>query len=68
LVNFGAISDKMERELHEYQQQAEEEMENTEQIPTLVKKPKAETMKKLYYLKYMKSVAQPGENVGTIAG
>jgi DNA-directed RNA polymerase I subunit RPA1 len=29
---------------------------------------KGETFKKMYYLKYMKSVAHPGENVGTIAG
>lgn len=29
---------------------------------------KGETFQKMYYLKYMKSVAHPGENVGTIAG
>lgn len=29
---------------------------------------KPETFKKMYFLKYMKSVADPGENVGTVAG
>lgn len=28
---------------------------------------KGDTFKKMYFLKYMKSVADPGENVGTIA-
>jgi len=28
---------------------------------------KGDTFKKMYYLKYMKSVVHPGENVGTIA-
>jgi len=27
-----------------------------------------ETFRKTYYLKYMKSIVHPGENVGTIAG
>lgn len=67
LVNFGAISDKMEQELASYIEKSEETREKRKNIPTLNQPPQSDTLKKLYYLKYMKAVANPGENVGTIA-
>ena len=37
-------------------------------MKTKFKPIKGETFKKMYFLKYMKSVVNPGENVGTLAG
>lgn len=31
------------------------------------KAPPSDSLKKMYYLKYLKSIAHPGENVGTVA-
>lgn len=56
----------MEKELDDYVKKTEKEKEEIP-LKLLNQPPKSETFKKLYYMKYMKSVAHPGENVGTVA-
>lgn len=69
---FGAISEKIEDQLKSYIDKDSfrtKHEELGELAPKLKYKPvKSEAFEKSYYLKYMKSVAHPGENVGTIVG
>lgn len=69
LVNFGAISNKMEHELKAFLDKRKAKLAENEQIgvKSVTKPVEAETIKNLYYYKYMKSIAHPGENVGTVA-
>jgi DNA-directed RNA polymerase I subunit RPA1 len=69
---FGSISEKIDDSLKQYVENDSQIMKRekeAERAPKTRYQPiKGETFKKMYYLKYMKSVAHPGENVGTIAG
>ncbi len=72
LKYFGSISEKMETKLKHYIEneslaKLREDLGN-KALKTRFKPIKGETLKKMYYLKYMRSVVHPGENVGTIAG
>ena len=69
---FGAISEKIDDQLKTYIENEsgfqKRENEGASAPKAKYLPVKGETFKKMYYLKYMKSVAHPGENVGTIAG
>lgn len=69
---FGSISEKIDDQLKQYvendSQFIKREREGDRAPKTRYQAIKGETFKKMYYLKYMKSVAHPGENIGTIAG
>jgi DNA-directed RNA polymerase I subunit RPA1 len=69
---FGSISEKIDDQLKQYvendSQYMKREREGERAPKTRYQAIKGETFKKMYNLKYMKSVAHPGENVGTIAG
>ena len=69
---FGSISEKIDDTLKAYAENesgyVKREREGDSAPKTKFKPIKGETFQKMYYLKYMKSVAHPGENVGTIAG
>jgi DNA-directed RNA polymerase I subunit RPA1 len=69
---FGAISEKMDDLLKNYieKDSISKKYENLgKAAPKTKNKPvQGEAFKKAYFLKYMRSVVHPGENVGTIAG
>lgn len=71
LKYFGSISEKMEEKLKDYIENESVIKQNEKRGDMVLKskfKPiKGDTFKKTYYLKYMKSLVHPGENVGTIA-
>lgn len=72
LKYFGAISEKMNQQLDQYLKNDLQlkviEKQGGEVLKSKFKPIKGETFKKMYFLKYMKSVVNPGENVGTLAG
>lgn len=55
----------MDKQLTDY---LKNKKENTLDIKQRFKPIKQDTLKKMYYLKYINSIVNPGENVGTIAG
>ncbi len=69
---FGSISEKIDDQLKTYIEKEsgymKRELEGASAPKAKYLPVKGETFQKMYYLKYMKSVAHPGENVGTIAG
>lgn len=69
---FGSISEKIDDQLKAYIEKesgyTKRELEGANAPKAKYLPVKGETFQKMYYLKYMKSVAHPGENVGTIAG
>jgi DNA-directed RNA polymerase I subunit RPA1 len=69
MVNYGAVSDKMEESLATFLKDHQTRIEEREESGLKFKYniTSDESFKKLYYLKYMKSIAHPGENVGTVA-
>ena len=66
---FGAISDRAQEKLGDHVASMKEKAESKERKLMKYKYDAivGSTLKKMYYMKYMKSVAEPGENVGTIA-
>ena len=71
LRHFGAISEKMTDSMRSYLKQNSllKKVENEAGKAPKYKFPliSEEDFKNMYYMKYLKSVAHPGENVGTIA-
>ena len=68
LRHFGAISEKMEASLRQFLKKdslSKIEGKNAPKRKFPIVEP--EVFKSMYYMKYLKSVAHPGENVGTIA-
>ncbi len=69
---FGSIAEKIDDQLKTYIEKEsgymKRELEGASAPKAKYLPVKGETFQKMYYLKYMKSVAHPGENVGTIAG
>lgn len=69
---FGSISEKMDSKLKNYLKN--ESMSKVREslgenlLKSKFKPVKGDTFKKMYFLKYMKSIVHPGENVGTVAG
>lgn len=71
LKHFGAISEKMTDSMRTYLKK-DSILKKVEDESTKAPKYKfplisEEDFKQMYYMKYLKSVAHPGENVGTIA-
>lgn len=64
---LGSTSDKMYNELRKFCKKYKKEFNSDSVIKSKTKKIKSGTLEKLYFLKYMKSLVHPGENVGTIA-
>jgi DNA-directed RNA polymerase I subunit RPA1 len=69
---FGAISEKIEDQLKHYIEK-DSIRKKVEDLGNKAPKSRFQTVdsdlyKKSYFLKYMRSVVHPGENVGTIAG
>ena len=69
---FGSIAEKVDDKLKHYIEN-ESMHKKVADLGSMALKSKyqpiqGDTFKKAYYLKYMKSIAHPGENVGTIAG
>jgi len=68
---FGAISEKMESQLRQFikkdslsrRQEVEGAMTPKRRFPII----EPDEFQQMYYMKYLKSVVHPGENVGTIA-
>lgn len=68
---FGAISEKMESQLRRFikkdslskRQETDGELAPKRRFPII----DPEALQQTYYMKYLKSVVHPGENVGTIA-
>ena len=72
LIYFGAISEKIEDQLKNYIEK-DSIRKKIEDLGSKAPKSRFQAIekdlfKKSYFLKYMKSVVHPGENVGTIAG
>jgi DNA-directed RNA polymerase I subunit RPA1 len=71
LKHFGSISEKMDNALRHYVKKDSllRKYEIDEDFAPKTKFPlvDAENFKNIYYMKYLKSIAHPGENVGTIA-
>jgi len=72
--HIGAISELMENKLNEYVAKELNQKHNVLDAISSSKKPKmkfasvdADDFKKMYYHKYLRSIIEPGENVGTIA-
>lgn len=72
LKYFGSISEKMESKLKHYVETESlaklREILGDKALKAKFKPIKSETFRKMYFLKYMRSVVHPGENVGTLAG
>lgn len=68
---FGAISETMDAGINEYVKKQCAFVKLEESKKSLLKrkyKPiEPDTFRSMYYMKYMKSLVHPGENVGTIA-
>lgn len=71
LINFGSISERMDEKLNNYikNESLAQILESQGQraLKQKFKPIKGDTFKKMYFLKYMRSIVNPGENVGTIA-
>lgn len=63
--HFGAISDKIEEELSAYI--AVKGDPHPKGLKEKFEPINSKFFRRMYYMKYMKSVVDPGENVGTIA-
>ena len=71
LVHFGAIAENVEASLSKFLKK-DSQSQRVKLEGDLTPKRKVpiidpEEFEKMYYMKYLKSVAHPGENVGTIA-
>lgn len=65
---LGSTSDNMYEELKKFCKKYKKEFKEHSVVKSNTKRIKAGTLEKLYFLKYLKSLVHPGENVGTIAG
>jgi hypothetical protein len=71
LKYFGSISEKIDKNLKKYidNESVYQTIEKLgKKAPKLKYDPvKGDTFRKMYFLKYMRSIVHPGENVGCIA-
>lgn len=64
---LGSTSDKVYGDLKKFCKKYKKEFSEQTVVKSKTKRIKAHTLEKLYFLKYLKSLVHPGENVGTIA-
>jgi len=65
---LGSTSEKMYSDLKTFCKKYKKESRDPSIVKTGANRMKTSTIEKLYYLKYLKSLVAPGENVGTLAG